>query len=347
MAAAGAMKYALTLLVRVGCERIDQPTMMKAVALKKIKNWVYVTGVPRSGTTFVGQVLSFPLSVDYIHEPFNPACGTHGMRRRDFYMRPSLDTQEMQAYDAHIQRIFTYDFTLRTSHHKKDSTWRKLAKNIVGSRGPFYLRLAKLNPFHEAAVIKDPTASLLTEYLYSRFNVKPVVVIKHPVSLAASLKRLNWWSDLRKLKGQQHLVDDYFAEELDFLNQQWPSAIVSSAAHWRAVHKVLLAQASKYPDWQVVTIEKISANPVSEFKKLYEALDFPWSSQVEKKIRRMTGQSGSAEAREGRVQDLRRDSASIFELRRNSLTKEERKAIFDVVEDVALQLYPRESFAID
>jgi hypothetical protein len=34
-------------------------------------------------------------------------------------------------------------------------------------------------------------------------------------------------------------------------------------------------------------------------------------------------------------------------MRRDSLSLEERKAIFEVVEDVALQIYTRESFAID
>ena len=45
--------------------------------------------------------------------------------------------------------------------------------------------------------------------------------------------------------------------------------------------------------------------------------------------------------------DLARDSAKIFESRRSSLSKEERRAIFDIVRDVALQVYPRRSFAID
>jgi hypothetical protein len=45
--------------------------------------------------------------------------------------------------------------------------------------------------------------------------------------------------------------------------------------------------------------------------------------------------------------DLSRNSADIFEMRRDSLSLAERQAIFKVVEDVALELYPRESFAID
>jgi hypothetical protein len=53
--------------------------MMLKIAVNRIENWIFVTGVIRSGTTFVGKVLSLPLSVDYIHEPFNPLCGMPGI----------------------------------------------------------------------------------------------------------------------------------------------------------------------------------------------------------------------------------------------------------------------------
>ncbi len=55
---------------------------------------------------------------------------------------------------------------------------------------------------------------------------------------------------------------------------------------------------------------------------------------------------GKAEVKNNLVQDFKRDSAGIFELRKNSLTIEERRKIFDIVKDVALDFYPEESFSI-
>ncbi len=320
---------------------------MLKISVDRIQNWMFVTGVPRSGTTFVGRVLSWPLEVDYIHEPFNAACGMPGMKGRYRYMRPSLDTEEMRRNHALIQRLFKYDFTLRTTHDAKDSATRKLIKHIVGSRGPFYLRMAKLNPFHKAAVIKDPTGCLMAEYLYHTFGVKPVIVVRHPVSLAASLKRLDWWPRTMMLGHQKALVEDYFTDEVDLLTRKWPDRLQSMAVHWRAIYKVLLTQASRHPDWQVVKIEDVSASPIERFRELYDALGLNWSRYIESRIRSHTSKNGRAEARDGRVQDLQRDSAKIFELRRQSLSVEERRAIFDVVKDVALQVYPVDSFGLD
>lgn len=320
---------------------------MIKIAVDNIENWVFVTGVIRSGTTFVGKVLSLPLQVDYIHEPFGQWCGMPELDQvPPPYLRPGTNGEQERRYRALLERLFRYDFTLQTSRYAQDPWLRKVAKRLFGSRGPFYLRLAKLNPFHTAAVIKDPNGRMLTEYLYREFEVKPVIVVRHPVSLTASLRRVGWWPGVREFARQPALIEDFFDGEPDFIGRTWSDPVLKSAAHWRATYKVLLAQARTYPEWHVVTHEALSADPVGVFQPLYEALDLPWSRRVERKIRTLT-EGASAQARDGRVQDFRRNSADIFEMRRDSIPKEERRAIFDVVEDVALQVYSRESFAID
>lgn len=319
---------------------------MIKLAVDKITNWIFVTGVPRAGTTFVGKVLSLPLKVDYIHEPFNPGCGMAGMKQRYRYMRSSLDGEEMMRYHEKVERIFSYDFNLKTSRYSGDSKVRRALKSIVGSRGPFYLRIAKVNPFHEAAVIKDPTGSLLAKYLYTRFDVTPVIVVKHPVSLMASLKRIGWQPNLHWFREQPYLVEDHFSDERNFIYREWTDPVEKTAVHWRILYKVMLEQASRHPDWQVITHEALCQHPQHLFRDLYEALDLPWSRRVKQKVRTLT-EGASARARGGRLQDLRRNSAGIFEMRRDSIPKEERHAIFDIVQDVASQVYSRESFAID
>ena len=322
---------------------------MIKIAVENITNWIYVTGVPRSGTTFVGKVLSLPLKVDYIHEPFNPQCGIVGLNYWYPYVRPTVDTEEMQAFHDIAKNIFSYDFNFKKYIPKNDTWQRKTIKAIVGSRGKFYLRLAKVNPFHTAAVIKDPIGNLLTEYLYHNFQVKPVIVVKHPLSFIASIKRVNWWIQASWItESQPHLVKDYFHDELDFINRKYDKLLEGSAAYWRATYKVLLEQASKHSDWQVITHEELCNSSVSVFRKLYKKLDLPWSTAVERKITRLTqGGRNSTEAQNGLTQDFNRNSKEIFEMRRNSLSQHERQAIFDIVKDVSLKVYSQESFDLD
>ncbi len=115
----------------------------------------------------------------------------------------------------------------------------------------------------------------MSEHLYLYFKVKPVIVVKHPVSFIVSLKRVNWWPSLSLLSYQPYLSDAYFSDHVDLITRERADPILEGAAFWRAVHKVLFAQANKYPEWQVITHERGSQNPVSTFRHLYRALELP------------------------------------------------------------------------
>lgn len=253
----------------------------------------------------------------------------------------------MKEFHTLTKSIFSYDFKLRTWYPKSDPLLTRVIKLAVGSRGPFYLRLAKPNIFHQAAVIKDPTGNLLAEYLYKHFAVKPVIIIKHPVSFIASLKRVNWWPKLEEINDQTHLIRDYFYDEASFMECKFNNSVMAAAAYWRASYKVLLTQASKHPDWQVFTHEELSQSSVATFKNLYEKLDLPWSNSIKNKVLKLTTGNNSARARSGKVQDFRRNSADIFKTTIESTTLQERREIFEIVKDVALQVYERKTFTID
>jgi hypothetical protein len=221
-----------------------------------------------------------------------------------------------------------------------------LIKQFIGSRGPYYLRFAKLNLFHKSAIIKDPIGCFLCEYLYLQFRIKPVIIIKHPISFIASLKRVNFWPTLTKISNTPDLIEDYFPNESHIFSQEWPDRISAACAFWRVVYKVLLTQANRYSDWQIITHEELSQRPITVFKDLYDNLNLPWSPSVEQKISKQTQSRDSTEAKKGVVQDFNRDSSNIFNARLKSTPVEERRLIFDIVKDVALDIYSEESFAL-
>jgi len=321
---------------------------MTSLSSSAVDSWILITGMIRSGTTFAGKILSSPRSVAYIHEPFNG--GVSLPDQQPFvsrYIRPGSTGPAIDAYREQVAKIFSYDLRLPTSHHPRDSMMRRLAKSTIGGRGPVHLALARLHPFHQAAVLKDPTCKLTAEYLYLEFGVRPVIVIRHPASIAASLKRVGWWPEMVDFTSQPDLISDYFADDAPFLNTSWSSPMLEAMAHWRATHKVLLAQAKKYSDWIVLTHEEISQNPIPVFQRVFAELGLKWSASVERKVRSLTGSRNTVEAQGNQAMDLNRDSASIFAFRRDSLDVGERRAIFEVVQDVALDLYSEASFALN
>lgn len=311
----------------------------------KASNWIYVTGAPRSGTTFVGKILSAPLTVDYIHEPFNPDCSMPGIHQRYLYVRPG-SAAAIQLRQV-VEPLFRYDTRLKTGYFRNDRLWRKLVKFVVGSRGPFYLRLAKLNVFRRAAIIKDPVGCLLTEFLAAEFPVRPVVLVRHPAAFVASVRKLKWPNELPDLTSQPALVADYLAGDPLLSNPENEDPVVATALLWRALNRVILDQAARHPEWILVTLEELSRDPLHWFRRTYAMLDLPWSPRIERLVQRSTAAGNRTEAGPNRVQDFRRDSAAIFQHSLRKLTREERAKVFELTEDVARQLYPRESFALD
>ncbi|MDH3222271.1 MAG: sulfotransferase [Gemmatimonadota bacterium] len=297
--------------------------------------WIFVTGAPRSGTTFVGRILSMSLTVDYIHEPFNPDCGIPGVDQRFAYVDPEAVDP---VWVERVSDLMRYRTRLRTGYYPEDTPARRVIKAIVGSRGPFHYRLARLNPVGRHVVLKDPIGCLLTEFLARRFSMRPVVMIRHPAAFASSYKRLGWAPQLHALREQPALVSRYFAES--HLLQETGNRVADAARLWTALHTVLADQLERNPDWVVLRHEDLNASPVETFAGLYARLELPWSARTARGVGALTGTSNRAEARKARVQDFRRDSKSLFDLRMAGLTPDERATVADIVAPLAARWYP-------
>lgn len=307
----------------------------------KLNKWIYVTGAPRSGTSFVGRILSWPLSVDLIFEPMEPRVGMPGFDRPYVYLRP--DAEGTQPYEDLIARIFDYDFTYRKLTPAPDDPWlTRLRKRTLRSRGVPYLWAAKLNPFHKCAVVKDPDGCLLTEYLAARYHVKPVVCVRHPTAFVASYLHMRMPWDLPALADQPALIEDYFGGDASLFDVDPNDRVAGAATLWFALNRVLLDQCERHPDWHVVIHEELCRDPMTVFRRLYRELDLPWSRSVERVIQKRTSARNKTHARSR--QDHYRDSAALFEWRRSMLSREDRRRVFEITRDAALKIYSEESF---
>jgi hypothetical protein len=267
-----------------------------------------------------------------------------GFDRPYVYLRPQGNGE--QHYERLLERIFAYDFNYRKLTPAPNDTWlTRLRKRVVGSRGVPYLWLAKLNPFHRCAVIKDPDGCLLTEYLYARYNVRPVICIRHPTAFVASYVHMRMPWDLPALADQPALIDDHFHGDAGMFDVDPEDRVAGAATLWYALNRVLLNQCARHPDWIVVVHEELCQDPLATFRNLYQRLELPWGRRVEGVIRRRTSAHNRTDARSR--QDHYRDSAALFEWRRSMLSREDRRRVFEITRDAALRIYSEESFDLD
>jgi len=309
------------------------------------RRWIFVTGMPRSGTTFVGSMLAAPLCVDYLHEPFSPQCGVQGVDWRN----NSVLGDDWRPLDPMIRRAVASALAMKCRLKcyipATDSFGRRLAKRLTGGRGNLYLLLARLNPWGNVGILKDPVGWVFAKYVTDEFGATPVVVVKHPVSQVASIARAGWETHFSAFRENACVRALLEPEDLQALARPPERPELRCALKWRMMYRVL-GRLAEQNSWPSIRIEDISADPINQFQSLYCRFDLPWSTRVVRRIERQTKVGNRIEAHPNRLQDLKRDSRMIFEYRRNSVVESLRRDILSITWPVASRWYDLDSFSI-
>ena len=147
---------------------------------------ILVTGSHRSGTTWVGKMLSLSPDVAYIQEPMNPNH-RRGECRADFrYWFPQLDHASGETYKRDLRDCldFRYDPMSALSN----------ARSIKSAlRIPYDAGRCLFSRMHgKRPLMKDPIALLSAEWLAEEFDMDVIIMIRHPAAFVGSLKRTGW-----------------------------------------------------------------------------------------------------------------------------------------------------------
>lgn len=280
---------------------------------------ILVTGMYRSGTTWVGAMLA-PAGLWHLHEPFNPNRGLW---------------QDELAYATAADRRPDID---------------DLVRGLVRGRHRAVLRLPhaghwftplRLLPFEPARVLlKDPSAALLSEYLVRQHGVRALVLFRHPAAIVRSFLRLEWptGSLVQGLLSSSHLMDDWLAPmESSMMEAVGRRDAVSGTVLYACVARVLLGFVSRNPESMTrLTFEELCGDPVTAFRSLYEMLDLPYDDRVRDVHVRLS----SADEERDRPFVVTRSSAKVAQRWRRETSKGELETIREVWSRFRLPLYP-------
>lgn len=309
-------------------------------------DWVAVTGMARSGTTFVGDTLALGCSTLYLHEPFSPL----GMQGVD-WDQEALVGEALTPESGKAREVIESMLRLRGRYGNQvpqtDSWLRQSVKRVLGGRGRVAWRVARLSAlWAKRGVLKDPFAWRYCPTLFTRHGVRVVVVIKHPVSQVASYARAGWRGNLNSVVSQAALLDQLEPSDLSLRISSTCSDAIACAREWRWTYRLLGKWAAKY-GWLIVRIEDLSDDPHDRFRELFDSLCWDYPKKLDRALTKRTGAKNPAEARKGVFQDLNRNSRLIFGTRRDSVPPEIRRQIFQETFDVASQWYDEASFALE
>lgn len=281
---------------------------------------ILVTGSHRSGSTWLANMLSLADRTLMVHEPFNIepwAYSLGGLATRWFAYAPGLPQgAALSAFDAILERRARKAFLKNEPQH-----WLPP------------LRRGRL-------VIKDPIASLSSDWLARNYDLEVVVLVRHPLAFAASLKRLGWRHPFCHFLEQKELMRDHldpYRAEMEGA----PTDVVGQAALlWKCLYGVLSTYLENNPGWHLRRHEDLSGDPMGALEDLYGTLGLGWAAGVADGVARHTRSGNPTGAACGRVHQLRRDSAANLHQWRNILTEEEAARVRESTRPVSDFYYP-------
>ena len=295
---------------------------------------ILVTGAHRSGTTWVGRMLSADRNTAYISEPLN-VLHRRGVYRADVKHWYEYITEENEEkYLPAFRELFNFRYHLFTEigslRSRKDfmRMGRDLSIFINGKlRG-------------QRVLLKDPFAVFSTPWFAQKLNCQVVITIRHPGGFASSLKRLNWPFDFRDLLDQPMLMRDYLeADRADMEKMQADDIVGQSALLWRMIYRSVHATRSLFPDFKIVRHEDLSLDPVAGYKSLYESLGLTFDEKVRDTILNSSSSENPTELSKKKVHSVKLDSRANMDNWKKRLTSEEITRIRKMTEDVSHLFY--------
>ncbi len=220
---------------------------------------IFICGSPRSGTTWLTEMLNYQNTYRFVGEPFTaglvPMCNSFALRQ---YLRPNDDDPR---YLAPARKIFA---------GKIRNAWCDNPNRCSFPRGRF---------------VKDVRTTLLLKWFRTHFAAMPIVyIMRHPFAVAASRVRLGYRTDMWTMYPRQPaLMADHLAPFADLLAEP-KSPFACHVLDWCVENYVPLRQLQP-GDVITVYYERIASDE-SALRGLFGQLKLPVTDELEKHLHR-------------------------------------------------------------
>jgi len=249
-------------------------------------NRILVTGVPRSGTTFVGRVLALAKDTSYLWEPFNSKY-RKGVPDYYPYIGPSSPPEKVVFYSRLINTTLQLrELRANVTIHSSDGLFRRLVKQCGVDKTQVRWTLTRLKALVKpptTLIIKDPIATFLSRFLIEQFGFMVVVVARHPGAVYCSRRALGWDFDFSWWLKQADMRNDLFLVPGRLPPPE--NRLACSVTQWRIAYDYLLQVCAEFRDQSIcVRHEDLCLDPIGQFSRLYHRLGLRFDDEVSRSI---------------------------------------------------------------
>jgi hypothetical protein len=261
---------------------------------------ILVTGIPRSGTSWVGKMLDASGRVVYINEPLNPrrppgrspGILRSAVHHRFEYITCENESEFLQPFREMIALNYHVVREIKASHSVFDllrlvKYWNSFARGRLHRRRP---------------LIDDPYALFSVEWFVERLGCDAVVVVRHPAASVSSRIRLGYKPDFGELLRQPLLLRDWldpFQGEMEEALRHPGDVVLQGSLLWKMAYHVARELALELEGVRIVRYEDLASDPATAFQRLFDVLHVPFTQGASRRVRETSGTQQRRRSRGG------------------------------------------------
>jgi hypothetical protein len=251
---------------------------------------ILVTGAPRSGTTWAGNLIGLDAGSGDIYEPFNPRCPKGRCRAEFKHIFTYITCENETPYLEPLADTLSWKYSLQAELR----SWQGPRSAAGMLRDLAYFSAKRRH--HARAVVKDPGALFAAAWLADRFGARVLVIIRHPAAFVASLRAAGWGNvPFGHIAGQPGLLAERlepFADAIRAAAKTRPDPIEGGTLLWKILNHHVAQLREEHPDWIFVRHEDLSRDPLVRFRDIYGQLGLHFTPEVLKAIRNYSENGG-------------------------------------------------------
>ncbi len=271
---------------------------------------IILTGLARSGTTFLAKLFDSHRDVFYKHEP-------DGFNKNKFDVPRIPAEQDYDTLEVNARKYIDFLFSVRDlkSLGKEpffDKSYRSTAKKTIMVIWVYILKV------HERAFKQKLRGNVVPEFkssdkehntvlklvaslgrtglfLHTESNIKYVHIIRHPAGVAASRIRGDIEGNMQGETFMDELVCLPEAKQYNFTEQDIASFtnVQRYAYEWMLINDKVFEECNDKDNYVLVSYEALCQDTEMELRRVFDKCGLPWCSQTEEFIRHLEGFSSA------------------------------------------------------
>lgn len=263
--------------------------------LQKMKEHIILFGVPRSGTTWLSQILTSTNELQLVHEPDNEPISFLGYHYKTNLPRfPYLKKEDKNSNYAKLFEIaLNYNikdsaslensFCFRIYNKSTQKIQNSLATNKTGSikRLPFsnlVVKLLQRGRNDHRKLLKSVHSVLAIPFLYEQFKIKPIIIIRNPLSIFSSYLKLEMADMNRELFLMKDLLSNF---QISLGNFSSDNNNLLAGLQLAIFYKVIENYINENKEIILIQYEDILLNPFDKTKELCRQLSITYTDEMQ------------------------------------------------------------------